>query len=199
MSNQTRGFITIDFIFSFLIIFGFFQLYFLICMTLTIAHTTQYVTYSASRAYFLGATSQLEQKQNSLKNFKKLQGLFGKFYGPKWFVINEDRTGAIDDGEISYTNKKPQSEARQAYTGFRTSFRVKGLEFRLPFLGSTSESLDNPEAGFQANMYAFMFREPSSEECYEFMKLRFQAIKNLKSGFMHPNVKQPAIKADNGC
>ena len=51
MIRNQRGFITIDFLFSLVLVLGFSALLFIMTFTLLVAEVTQYITYAAARNY----------------------------------------------------------------------------------------------------------------------------------------------------
>ena len=90
--------------------------------------------------------------------------------------------------------------------GVRVNFKAKILDFNVPLLGSTSSELGSE--GFSAKLSSFLYREPTSDECFKFNVQRRKWILDLRSdsgkkfrraeshGFRSDKV---TIIADNGC
>lgn len=194
--RDQKGVLTIDFIFSFTMVIGLFQLFYVVSYTLMVAQLTQYITFASARVYFaahIDERSQIalaEKKYNELVNNSAVANFF-----KSGFALTNFEARYFDEIDV-------QDAFRQKFIGVRVNFESKILDFNVPFLGRTSSELDTN--GFKADIGSFLYREPSSSECFEFMRGRARAILQLQNkysqatshGFDSENI---AVFADNGC
>lgn len=191
-----KGILTIDFIFSFTIVLGLFQVFYVLSYTLMVAHLTQYLTFASARLFFAGHVSVTHQKELAEKKFNDLvQNTPAKYF-------YKDQFG-LDSLRIEEFNYNTSESFRYKYVGVQVQFKSKILDFNVPFLGSTSSEL-GPD-GFSAYLGSYLYREPTADECFKFNESRIRGILSLMSKFekVRDHVTAPenvvAIIADNGC
>lgn len=197
--KKQKGILTFDFIFSFMMIIGLFQIYYYLTYTLIAAHATQYVMYSSARAFFAGHHKVEFQDQQALKKFVDLteDSVLSTFYNGR--VV-------LSDFEAREFTEYPTSEAyRQKFIGTRVTLNARVLDVRIPLFGSTGSQLEGQ--GFIAEMGAYLYREPTSLDCLGFNNDRARAIKRLGNGKYQQaeaygfsnNATDLGAFSDNGC
>ncbi len=195
LKNQ-KGILTIDFIFSFAMVIGFFQLFYVICYTLMVSQLTQYMTFASARMYFAGHIDNQSQQRLAERKFNELledSPVASFFKGA--FTISDFEARDFDE----ITTQEPY---RQKFIGVRVGFQSNVLDFNVPFLGRTTEGLEGN--GFKSVIGSFLYREPTSTECFRFMEERARAILELNGKYnrasnfgMDPTTV--GVFADNGC
>jgi hypothetical protein len=198
LQNQS-GFITIDFLFSFVLVFGFIIIMFSITLTLSVVSVTQYLTFASARQYFAAHFSVTDQEQLARQKFQELAETpaFKPLYSGEWFEMKPANLQVGDMSQIApqFTVDDPQ---RNQFWGVRTPFVAKMLDIKIPFYGSTANS-DTKDGGFTTFIGSYLMREVTSEECNIFMNQRWQAIINLNSAYSSASAGQIANFEDNGC
>lgn len=193
--NQ-KGVLTIDFIFSFLMVFGLFQLFYVLTYTLMVAHLTQYITFASARMYFAGHISTQAQESLARTKFENLtQNTPISAFFRRDFAVSDFQAREFNEFSV------PAPE-RQKFVGVKVNFISRVLDFNVPLLGRTSSELQGQS--FSADIGSYLYREPTSVECFRFMEDRPAAILNLNGkynrasshGFDPNNV---GVFADNGC
>jgi hypothetical protein len=194
--HNQKGVLTIDFIFSFTMIIGLFQLFYVLSYTFMVAHLTQYITFASSRVYFAGQIDPQSQETLARQKFESLT--------ENTAVANFFKSAfKLSDFEArEFTEINAPETWRQKYTGVRVTFESKVLDFNVPFLGRTSSELEG--RGFTANIGSYLYREPTATECFTFMQDRARAILELDSRFSQAqgngfNPNDISVSADNGC
>lgn len=193
--TSEKASISVDFLFSFLIVMGLTYLILTLAFTLSFIEITQYITFSTARSYYASHKTQQEQRQQAENKYTALttnpvwQHFFTKI---AWFKID-----SADDVIVSGDqNSKYSSQSKgqvEMFTGASTSFTSKLLAFNLPLIGSTTD--EDSEKGFKTQISSFLGRAPSLEECQKFNKERSQKLK-AKCGAKCETITPIA---DNGC
>lgn len=182
--NQ-RGIITLDFIFSLVLILGMSSLLFILSFSLSVASVTQYVTYAAARNYAVAHLDKASQEARAQAKYEELIGnsVLKPLYNNGWYSVDGkvsvgDQTKIVTDweGAIGTSNE---------FWGAGTHFVARVLDFHIPFFGSTS-----PESGggggknkgdsFTTYLSSNLGREPTADECIQFTAARWTAIRNLQ-------------------
>lgn len=194
LKNQ-RGFLTLDLIFAFSLIFGVMLITIALSTTLVAIEVAQYVAFSTSRAYYgANATpeaqaSKAQQKYDELMAINKLGG----FLKSDWF--RPSFNGAREYGEY-----KPDAQSGVTFNPFwgtEIKLNVKILGFKVPFFGSTT--VENAE-GFMTSVNSFLGREPSDQECRAFQSRRWEEIRRAHDNSSITSAGfQPPVIMDNGC
>jgi hypothetical protein len=196
MKNQA-GFITLDFIFAVVLIFGMTGLLFAMSLTLSVASITQYITFSAARNYAPAHLDEETQKKQAVAKFKELVGnnTLAPLFKNGWFKLgNEPKVGDMAETIDGY---KQQSGQPNLFWGVGTDFTAKILDFKIPFFGSTSGDTNGSD-GFKTFMGSYLGRDVTTTECLDFVKKRWAAIQSLNSGYGTAQATYVA-HADDGC
>ncbi len=195
-SKNQKGILTIDFIFSFAMVIGFFQLFYVITYTLMVAHVTQYMTFASARLYFAGHIDNESQRTLAERKYTELleDSQVSSFFRSA-FTLTDFQ--ARDFDEID--SPEPW---RQKFIGVRVGFQSNVLDFNVPFLGATSEGLQGN--AFTSVIGSFLYREPTSSECFEFLEDRARAILELNQKYNRAtsfgmSVNEVGVFADDGC
>lgn len=193
--NQ-KGVLTIDFVFSFTLILGFFSMFYMLTYTLMVSSVAQYITFASARVFFAGNIDVQSQTSLAEKKFD--------------YLVNDTYFSAFFNGPFELTNFEVREfdeysvrdSFRQKFIGSQVQFESKILDFNVPFLGSTSSELEGD--GFKAQLGSYLYREPTSKECMDFNEERARAILDLSSKFRTAegfgfNPDDTLVMADNGC
>lgn len=169
--KNSKGIITLDFLFAFTLIFGFTILFFSLALTLTVVEVTQYITFTAARktnAAHLDENSQQalgKEKLNELFSNKVLAPL----YKSGWFEVTNLTTGKMP-GYADKTDK---------FYGAAVTFIARILDMQIPFYGSTAPNGDGTGNNFRTIIASYLGREPTTKECMDFNAQRWSTIRNL--------------------
>jgi hypothetical protein len=177
--NNERGLMTIDFMFSMVLILGLSSLLFVLTFTLSIASVTQYVTFAAARNYVVAHLDQTTQETRAVAKYKELisNPVFRPLYNNGWYKVDaEPNVG--DHTKIIPEYDQAAGDVNK-FWGVGTSFTAAVLEFKIPFYGSTQPDGDGSGDGFKTYMGSYLGREPTTEECLQFTAARWTAIRNL--------------------
>lgn len=192
--KNNKGILTLDFIFAMLIMFAFSAILFAFSITFSAVEVAQYATFAASRAYFSANKNSDDQEAAGRNKFNELivaeRAPLGNFFKNGWFTLspiefknyNEDYNAETDSDQ-------------DTFVGARTTIVAKLLQLRVPLLGSTTEE------DLSAVIGSYLMREPTEEECSDFVRDRFSNILNLDSRFSSGPIQQSAyaIIMDDGC
>jgi hypothetical protein len=194
--KKQKGILTIDFIFSFMMVMGLFQLFYVLTYTFMVAHLTQYITFASARMFFAGHMDVQSQEALAQRKFDDLtqNTPMAAFYRNAFSISNFEAR--------EFTEIAAPAPERQKFVGVRVNFISRVLDFTVPLLGRTSTELQGQ--AFSADFSSYLYREPTSSECFRFIEDRARAIKNLNGkysqadgfGFTDATV---GIFADNGC
>lgn len=194
--KKQKGILTIDFIFSFMMVMGLFQLFYVLTYTFMVAHLTQYITFASARMFFAGHMDVQSQEALAQRKFNDLtqNTPMAAFYRRAFSVSNFEAR--------EFTEIPAPAPERQKFVGVRVNFISRILDFNVPLLGRTSSELRGQN--FSADFSSYLYREPTSSECFRFIEGRAEAILNLNGkyneaqgfGFTRNAV---GIFADNGC
>ncbi len=188
--KNEKGFLTLDFIFAFIIIFGFVGVLFSFAMTFLVVETIQYVSFASARNYSLAHLNEDKQKERAIEKYKELttSQALSALLSNGWFEVREPANYQFND----IYQPEPSSEI---FLGVRILFKAPILFKRVPFMGKTGS---DPE-GFTAHIQSFLSREPNFSECRDnFMSQRAMALKNLGGYNFNPNQAHHYMM-DNGC
>jgi len=179
MMRNERGLITVDFLFSMVLILGLASLMFVLTFTLSLASVTQYITFAAARNYEVAHLDQATQEARALAKYKELVShpVFRPLFTNGWYKVDAEP----NIGDHTKIIPEFQSAAGDVnkFWGVGTSFTAAVLEFRIPFFGSTQPDGDGSGEGFKTYMGSYLGREPTADECHQFTNARWTAIRNL--------------------
>jgi hypothetical protein len=209
IQNQ-QGIITVDFLFSFILVGGFAFIIFALSLTLTVAEVVQYVTFSAARNYYAASESEDAQRAAATLKFQSLvrDPAIQPLLTSGWFSVDSLPTvGNIGENfpplsEIQ--NSSSYSRESSTFQGVVVYFVSKVLEFNIPFYGSTVSDDLRGGTDFGAFVGSYLGREVTQVECETFLIPRWEKIKRLPT---HPaasyseaaNANYYLGFADNGC
>lgn len=180
LHNQ-QGSLAIDFLFAFILIFGFTTILLSLSLTLTAVEMTQYLTFSSARAYFASHLRQEDQGLAARKKYTQLLGTDGYSFLAQgtWFAI-------FPEPFVGNAAESPELEAYQQeggnpnrFEGAVTYFTARILSYSSPFFGSTDPEGDGTGSRFSTHIGSYLGREPSVEECRQFNEQRWAKIRNL--------------------
>jgi hypothetical protein len=190
--NQ-KGILTLDFIFAILMMFAFSAILFGFTITFSAVEIAQYITFASARAHFAANKNTDEQEKLGKDKFDELarnrNSILGTFFRNGWFELGDVKIADFN-GEYGVDESKDSD----TFIGARATFTAKILNMRFPLLGKTTDD------DLTANISSFLGREPTEEECMQFMNERFERIQALKSGFTQFADPSLYVKiADDGC
>ena len=191
--GNEKGLLTLDFIFAFIIIFGFVGILFSFAMTFSVVETLQYVSFASARNYSLAHLNEERQKERADKKYNELttSRALSALLSNGWFEISENPL--ISDYNDEYNPEASMDS--NIFIGVRIPFKASILFKRIPLLGTTA---GDPE-GFTANIQSFLAREPTFKECQSFVSLRARLLKALNDyDSLRPNQAHNSMM-DNGC
>lgn len=198
MMNES-GFITAEFLFAIVIAFGMSAIVFALTFTLSTVEVGQYIIYSTARAQAAGNFDKTAQsdaakaKYSSLLADKGLASLFSN----GWFTLSKVGDLELKQGNGDNFSRDYDTETRGDLQGARTTFTAKILEMRLPLIGAIT-----PDNGsFSAKLTGILIREPTEQECEQYMDQRAQELWNIGDGRFEPYRKGETTTPweDNGC
>lgn len=204
--SKRDGFLTIDFIFAILVSIGLSMIFFVMAFTLSAAEVAQYIAYSVGRTYSAGHVNIAEQESLARKKMTQLMSKpgMGKLFRQEWFSLGFDNPAFRSGykGEIYNDYRSSPDGMRLVATGTRLVFKTNLFNMKIGFLGSTNPSGET----FSAKVTGFMLRNPTQDECQQFMSVgtRHRAIIELDERYKNydrspgSNPKYLPME-DNGC
>jgi hypothetical protein len=178
--RNERGIITVDFMFSMVMILGLASLMFVLTFTLSVASVTQYITFAAARNYVVGHIDPATQEQRAQAKYQELVNhkVFKPLYTNGWYKV--DPQPAVGDHTKIIPGYGGATQGTNKFWGVGTNFTAAVLEFKIPGFGSTQPDGDGSGEGFKTYMGSYLGREPTTEECINFVNVRWNAIRNLQ-------------------
>lgn len=171
LRNQ-KGILTLDFLFAIIMMFSFTAILFAFSITFTAVEIAQYATFAASRAYFAANKTSNEQEEAGKQKFTALisaeKAPLGTFFKNGWFTLSPVELKDFNDEYASDTDNDTDT-----FVGARTTMVAKILKMRFPLLGTTTDD------DLSAQINSFLMREPTEEECQQFVRDRLTKIKNI--------------------
>lgn len=200
--KKEKGILTLDFIFSIMMVYAISMVFVLLAFTLMFSTIVQYMAFSMSRAHISGQIS-IEQQQLAIEErFEILQGTYlGKLIKTTdegWFKVEPGGAAGVKM-DLDQTGGGGGNQQGYGVVIRYTSNILKN--FKLPILGSPSDGATGDFA--VANIYSFLYREPTTQECIKFNKARWRMIKErFPTVSTLPGVSDSddhGASADNGC
>ncbi len=204
MKLNQSGVILLDFIFALILSMGVMSLLYAICLTLSMAEVAQYIAFASSRAHSAANLNQESQEAAARTKYEELISTpaLKSIFSGSWFSLSKTSeleirgggpSGASFDSE--YSNNEGGREV--PFHGVRLNFIAHVLNMKVPFLGRATDEDD----GFATKITGFIIREPTLEECLNFMRSRQAALRNLDARFTSLLIKDDQYVAmeDNGC
>lgn len=180
MIKNQRGIITVDFVFAMVLILGLSAMLFVMTFTLSIASLTQYVTFAAARNYFPAHVTKDKQEQRAQAKFKELlnHAVFKPLFKNGWYEVDADPN--VGDHTKVIPGLEAATQGVNQFWGVGTTFIARVLDFNIPFFGSTAPEGTGDGEGFAAYIGSYLGREPTTEECKEFIAARWKQIRSLQ-------------------
>ena len=183
------GFISVDFLFGFILVMGISVVLLAFSFTLSVIEGMQYVAFASARSAFASHKTLADQvklgeaKYVQLLKTKGLSNLMKK----EWFKLDHK----LGDNSADYS---PDQNYKNKFFGMIINIQVSYLDFVIPLYGSTT---GDGGGGFPARVTGFLGRESSAEECGNFMSQRVNWIQSQHSG---PSYSGTVVMGDdNGC
>ncbi|MDZ4676479.1 MAG: hypothetical protein SGI74_03130 [Oligoflexia bacterium] len=177
--NQS-GQLTVDFMFSLILIISISTLLGALTFALTLTEVVQYVSFAGSRAYFAADLTETDQKNvgnNKMEVLTKSLPFLASAQKAGWIVLPPQ---SRDVGDFTaYREQINAPSTRNQFVGAQIKFIIPILNLNLPFLG---EAIEPPNGGsFKATVSSFLLREPSFQECSKFMSTSYKALLEVVS------------------
>ena len=179
-SLNQRGVITVDFMFSMVLILGMASLLFVLTFSLSIASLTQYITFSTARNYAAAHIDKAGQEARAKMKYLELLGnpALKPLFTNGWYQVDGEPT--LGDQTAVVPAWKEAGGDYNEFWGAGTHFTAKVLAFKIPLFGATTPDGDNTGDGFKTYLSSSLGREPTEAECIEFTAARWTAIRNLQ-------------------
>jgi len=192
--KKSKGMLTLDFIFSFFVTWGMVMVFLLMSFTLIMSSVSQYIIFATNRAHISGHVNVDQQDLMATTKFENLAGSFGSLLSTgteSWYRA---------EIELPET-PAPALGPRQVAYGYKLNFTATILQnAEFPIIGGPGS--DSGDANFgRATLKAYMYREPTTTECLNFNRGRWEKIldrfQNL--GPYITGSDPYGASADNGC
>jgi hypothetical protein len=203
--KKQKGILTLDFIFSLTAVYSISMVFILLAITLMMSTVVQYMSFSMARSHISGDITVGDQQDAVQEKLDQLLGTYlGKFIKTNdegWFKIAaESEAKPFDNIQDSWSGDAGSS--RQRSYGIKIVYTSNILKnIKLPLIGSPSDGATGD--GFaQGNIFSFLYRQPSTEECLNFNRARWKALQQRFQGLTGmPNFADDdsGAQADNGC
>jgi len=199
---KQKGILTLDFIFSMTAVYAISMLFILLAITLVMSTVVQYISFSMARSHISGDLT-VEAQQDAVQ--EKMTQLLGDY--DKWIKVTDEgwfkvettgRAGAFS-ADSNWGGSSGASRQRSYGVAIRyTSNILKNI--KLPLLGSPGDGATDDFGS--ANIFSFMYRHPTTEECLNFNSARWQSLAprfNGLGGMPNLDTSVNGDQADNGC
>ncbi|MCB0406711.1 MAG: hypothetical protein KDD34_00830, partial [Bdellovibrionales bacterium] len=179
--SREDGSLALDFIFAFTLIFGFTVVLFSFAITLSAVEMTQYLTFSAARAFYAGHITVKDQTQQAKNKYEELLQTDAYAFLNKgtWFEILPSPFVGNAPETMQELSQYDQGGEPNRFEGVVTFFVARVLSYSSPFFGSTDPDGDGRGSKFSTHIGSYLGREPTTEECKAFTEQRWKAIRNL--------------------
>ena len=179
--KNNKGFLTLDYLFAFVLVMGFGGIMFALSMTLTVVEVTQYITFSAARAYYAGDVHIISQRSAGMAKYDSLvkNPAFASLYSGSWFevpkVAQVTNIGRALMQKQQWDSDIQNVTVQNMFLGFGVDFNAKMLDFNIPFYGPTASE----DGGFKTFIASYMGREVDSETVRLWSEKRWLAIQDF--------------------
>ncbi|MCC6278196.1 MAG: hypothetical protein IT289_09810 [Oligoflexia bacterium] len=194
-----NGQLTIDFLFSFILVMTVSVLLSALAYGLTLVEIVQYISFSGARVYFAAELTPNEQTQAAKAKVDQLlesTPFISRARRAGWIEIASNGHGA---GKLSnYRDQIGASSDRDSFIGYQIVFNLPIMGLELPFFGA---ALQPPQGspGFQTRVSSFLLREPTFQECQAVMRGAYSALIQKDPSIYGRGAGTPVLILDNGC
>lgn len=198
--NTQKGLITLDFLFAFCLVWGFFIVFFSLSLTLSVASILQYATFASARAFAGAHTTPQDQVRLARLKFDQVisSSALSRLFGGNWFVVKPEE---LQVGDMTQFDPPliPDEPEQNQFIGVRIPLSAKVLDIQIPLYGSTTGG--GEDGGFRTLVGSYLLREPTAVECRAFMELRWKAMASVGNGIYAPAMTSnlTPLFEDNGC
>lgn len=202
IKKSNSGFVAAEFLFTFVLVISCGIIVFALTFSLMTVEVSQYITWSAARAYSAGNLTKAASEVAGQTKFNNLKAAFPLLTdgSSNWFSLTFTEIGVPRTLLTGMDrDNRMGGEARHPWSGVTSQIELKLFKsIKVPFIGP----ITNDESLFKFSLHGYMFRNPSQEECLQFMKEKYGAIKSL-SDFSNLNPSADRYEGfeheDNGC
>lgn len=179
--NSSSGFVTADFVFSFLLSAMMTTLLFALCFSFTVIEISQYVAFSSNRAAiparkdFDEQRTRVDEKFQQLSNHPALRPLLSN----GWFTLALRDVRLHEDPDDSYEEYN-QGGSIVPTSGVRLTLTAHILNLNLGPFGRIESESGN---GFSLTIGSLLFREPTQVECQTLIRSRYSRILELSESY----------------
>ena len=193
--KKQSGILSLDFVFSVAIMFSISMVFALMALTLMMSSVAQYIAFTTSRAHLSGHNGIINQYEAADAKFNNIVGKLSPLFKVSdegWFKV--EKIGPIGPADFD----PPTSQKKYGYMIKYTSIILKNA--KLPILGNPSDGAQSDTFG-SGYLKAYMYREPSSQECMQFNQTRWKKIFSRfpDLGTLTDDSDPHGASADNGC
>lgn len=197
---NNKGFVAAEFIFTFVLVISCGLIVFALTFSLMTIEVSQYITWSAARAYSSGNLTKIANQDAGRTKFANLSSVFPLLTKGSWFSLSMEPYGVPQLQNIDPKNSMVTGagEPRHPWLGVNSKIELKLFKsLQVPFLGPITKD----ETLFDFQLHAFIFRNPSQRECLDFIETKFNSIKSLPdfSSLPSSNRYKDFAHEDNGC
>jgi hypothetical protein len=174
--------------------------------SLAVVEVAQYIIYSTSREHSVGRLQQQDQVNAAQSKYQSLirNPAFASLFTSGWFELpaqlpaNSIRSGYGNNFFTDYPGRGTVN--RKSMQGVSVDLQFHILTMKLPLLGNVQN--EDGSDSFSSRILAVIRREPTAQECINFMKARkdaFWSVENGRSAILNKNRTVVTPWEDNGC
>lgn len=197
--KNNKGILTLDFIFSTLIVFAFSAVLFVFGLTLSVFEVVQYMTFTTARNFSLSHIDDQSRRNRAELKFSELSenNVLKPLFKNGWYELGQLQ---LDDFNSEYEQpedpRQPQGDSL-TFFGARVQLKAKVMAIKVPVIGKT----EGDEDSFVVTISSFLSPEPTLNDISQsFTDERFKQILNLdgsySGGSVSPGAYAPIM--DNG-
>jgi hypothetical protein len=179
--RSSSGFVTADFVFSFLLSAMMTTLLFALCFSFTVIEISQYIAFSSNRAAIPARKNFDEQRGRVDEKFQQLSNnpVLRPLLTNGWFTLALRDVRLQEDPNDNY-DEYNQGGSIVPTSGVRLTLTAQILNLNLgPFGRIESETGD----GFSLTIGSLLFREPTQTECQNLIRTRYTRILELSDSY----------------
>lgn len=179
--KSSSGFVTADFIFSFLLSAMMTTLLFALCFSFTVVEISQYISFSTIRAAIPARKNFDEQRARIDEKFQQLSSnpVLRPLLTNGWFTLGLRDVRLYEDPNDNY-EEYDQGGTIIPTAGVRLTLTAHILNLNLGPFGRIESESGN---GFNLTVGSLLFREPTQVECQSLIESRYRRILELSDGY----------------